>query len=191
MVLEAKKVETKKPRAGEPITVEELMRLPDDGYKYERVRGVLKASPAGHEQEDIGIWLATLLSNFVRPHKLGRVYGSNAGYRFPNGDVRAPDVSFVRQERLPGGRSPKGFADYPPDLAVEILAPGQKLQDVGEKVGEFLDWGTPMVWVIDPDARTVTVYRSLTRVYTLGPDDQLSGEEVVPGFSIRVAELFE
>jgi len=190
MVLETKAAQAKKPRPGEPITIEELMRLPDDGYKYERVKGVLKVSPAGHEQEDIGIWLATLLSNFVRPRKLGRVYGSNAGYRFPNGDLRAPDVSFVRQERLPGGRSPKGFADYPPDLAVEILAPDQKLQDVAEKVGEFLDWGTPMMWVIDPDARTVTVYRSLTEVRTLGSEDVLTGEEVIPGFAVRVAELF-
>lgn len=190
MVVEADTVKTM-PRPGEAITVEEFMRLPDDGHKYERVKGVLKVTPAGHEQEDIGIWLSTLLTNFVRPRELGRIYGSNAGYRFPNGDVRAPNVSFVRQERLPGGRSPKGFADYPPDLAVEILSPNQKLKDMGYKAGEFLDWGTPLVWVIDPDARSVTVYRSLTKAHTLGPNDELSGEEVIPGFSIRVGELFE
>jgi len=179
------------PRAGEPIGIEELMQLPDDGNKYERVGGVLKVSPAGHEQEYVGSWLITLLTNFVRPRNLGQVYGSNAGYRFPNGDVRAPDVSFVRQERLPGGRPPKGFADYPPDLAVEVLSPNQKLQDLGEKIGEFLDWGTPLVWVLDPEHRTVTVYRSLTDVRTLGPEDELTGEEVIPGFRVRVAELFE
>lgn len=178
-------------RAGEPITIEELMSLPDDGNKYERVRGVLKVSPAGHEQEYFGIWLATLLTNFVRPRKLGQVYGSNAGYRLPNGDIRSPDVSFVRQERIPGGRPPRGFAEYPPDLAVEVLSPNQKLQDLGEKVGEFLDWGTPLVWVLDPEAQTATVYHSLTDAYTLGPEDELSGEEVIPGFSIRVAELFQ
>lgn len=179
------------PRAGEAISIEELMRLPDNGHKYERVRGALKVTPAGHEQEAIGIWLSTLLSNFVRPRRLGRVYGSNAGYRLPNGDLRAPDVSYVRQERLPGGRSPKGFADYPPDLAVEILSPNQKLQDIGEKVGEFLDWGTPLVWVIDPDTQTVTVFRSLTNVYTVGPGDELTGDEVIPGFAVRVTELFD
>ena len=103
-----------------------------------------------------------MLTNFVRPRKLGQVYGSNAGYRLPNGDIRAPDVSFVHQERIPGGYPPKGFAEYPPDLAVEVLSPNQKLQDLGEKVGEFLDWGTPLVWVLDPDTRSVTVYRSLT-----------------------------
>lgn len=189
-VVEAAVVKTI-PRTGEAITVAELMRLPDDGHKYERVGGVLKMTPAGHEQEDVGIWLSTLLTNFVRPRRLGRVYGSNAGYRLPNGDIRAPDVSFVRQERLPGGRSPRGFADYPPDLAVEILSPNHRLQDVGEKVGEFLDWGTPLLWVLDPDAQSVTVYRSLTRAYTLGPDDELSGEEVIPGFTVRVGELFE
>jgi Uma2 family endonuclease len=179
------------PHAGEAITVEELIRLPDDGNKYERVKGVLKVSPAGHEQEYFGSWLITLLTNFVRPRKLGQVYGSNAGYRLPNGDIRAPDVSFVRQERIPGGYPPKGFAEYPPDLAVEVLSPNQKLQDLGEKVGEFLDWGTPLVWVLAPDTRSVTVYRSLTEVHTLGPDDELSGEEVIPGFRVRVGELFE
>lgn len=179
------------PRAGEPISIEELMHLPDDGNKYERVKGVLKVSPAGHEQEYFGCWLITLLTNFVRPRKLGQVYGSSAGYRLPNGDVRSPDVSFVRQERLPGGRPPKGFAEYPPDLAVEVLSPNQKLQDLGEKVGEFLDWGTPLVWVLDPDTRSVTVYRSLTEVYTLGAEDELTGEDVIPGFRVRVAELFE
>ncbi|MFQ5804792.1 MAG: Uma2 family endonuclease [Candidatus Methylomirabilales bacterium] len=178
-------------RTGDAITVKELMSLPDDGNKYERVKGVLKVTPAGHEQEYFGIWLATLLTNYVRSRKLGQVYGSNAGYRLPNGDVRAPDVSFVRQERIPGGRPPKGFAEYAPDLAVEVLSPNQQLQDLGEKVGEFLDWGTPLVWVLDPEAQSVTVYRSLTEVYTLGSEDELSGEEVIPGFSVRVAELFE
>lgn len=179
------------PRADKPITVEELMRLPDDGNKYERVKGVLKVTPAGHEQEYFGIWLATLLTNFVRPRKLGQVYGSNAGYRLPSGDVRAPDVSFVRLERIPGGHPPKGFAEYPPDLAVEVLSPNQTLEDVEDKVAEFLDWGTPLVWVLDPETQTATVYHSLTDVHTLGPGDELSGEDVIPGFRVRVEELFE
>jgi Uma2 family endonuclease len=180
-----------KPHTGQPISLEELMCLPDDGNKYELVKGVLKVTPSGHEQEDVGIVLATLLTNFVRPRKLGRVYGSNAGYRLPNGDVRAPDVSFVPQERLPGGRSPKGFADYPPDLMVEVLQPGGRLSDVAYKLGEFFDWGTPVIWVVDPERQTVTVYRSLTDVRTLHADEMLDGEDVIPGFSVRVGELFE
>ncbi len=164
------------PRPGQRITLEELMQLPDDGNKYELVQGVLKVTPAGHEQEEIGTWLSTLLTNFVRPRKLGRVYGFNAGYRLPNGDVRAPDVSFVREERLPGGRSPKGFAEYPPDLMVEILQPGGQLGDVAYRLGEFLDWGTSFVWVIDPARQTVTVYRSLTDVHTLHADDTLTAK---------------
>jgi Uma2 family endonuclease len=152
---------------------------------------VLKVTPSGHEQEDVGGWLMTLLNNFVRPRRLGRVYGSNAGYRLPNGDLRAPDVSFVRQERLPGGRSPKGFADYPPDLMVEVLQPGGRPGDVAYKLGEFFDWGTPLVWVIDSERQTVTVYRSLSDVQTLQAHDTLEGEDVIPGFSVRVGELFE
>jgi Uma2 family endonuclease len=180
-----------KPRTGQPISLEELMRLPDDGNKYELVKGVLKVTPSGHEQEDVGGWLVTLLNNLVRPRKLGRVYGSNAGYRLPNGDVRAPDVSFVRQERLPGGRSPKSFADYPPDLMVEVLQPGGRLSDVAYKLGEFFDWGTPLIWVIDPAHQTVTVYRSLSDVRTLYANDTLDGGDVIPGFAVRVGELFE
>jgi Uma2 family endonuclease len=117
------------------------------------------------------------------------VYGSNAGYRLLSGDIRAPDVSFVRQERLPGGRSPKGFADYPPDLAVEVLSPNQTLEDVEEKIGEFMVWGTPLAWVLDPDARSVKVYRSLMDSYMLGPDEALTGEEIIPGFTVRVGDL--
>lgn len=172
-----------RPQAGSPITIEELAQLPDDGNKYERVEGVLVMTPAGHEQEDVGAVLIVRLGDYVLSNTLGRVYGSNAGYELPTGDVRAPDVSFVRQERLPEGRSPKGFADYPPDLAVEILSPNQK-------VGEFLDWGTPLVWVIDPAAQTVTVYRSLSDVRTLQADEHLDGEDVIPGFRVRVGELF-
>lgn len=183
-------VPASQPRPGK-ISLEEFMHLPDDGHKYELVNGELKVSPSGHEQEDFGIVLATLLTNYVRSRRLGRVYGSSAGYRFPNGDIRAPDVSFVRQERLPGGRSPKGCAEYPPDLAVEILSPHQQLADLGQKVGEFLDWGTPLVWVLDPEQQTMTVYRSLTKTHTLSADEFLDGEEVIPGFRVRVGEIFE
>jgi len=166
------------------------MRLPDDGYKYELVDGELKVSPSGLEQEDIGITLANHLKNYVASRNLGRVYGSNAGYRLPNGNVRAPAVSFIRQERLPEGKSPRGFADFPPDLAVEILAPGDKPKDLAEKIGEYLEWGVRLIWLVDPDAHTVTVYRSLTDVHTLGPDNELSGEDVFPGFKVLVGELF-
>lgn len=180
-----------KPQAGEPITIEELKRMPDDGHKYERVERLLQVTPAGHEQEDIGAVLIELLGSFARKRGLGRLYGSNAGYLLPNGDLRCPDVSYVRQERLPGGRSPKGFAEYPPDLAVEVLSPNQTHKDIGYKIGELIDWGTPLVWVVDPAARTVAVYRSLGDTRTLGLDDALSGEDVIPGFSVQVRENFE
>ena len=173
------------------ITEEEFMRLPMDGCKYELVEGEIKVSPAGMEHEGIGALLIHLLAQHVRNSRLGRVYGSSVGYKLPSGNIRSPDVSFVRTERLPGGRSPRGFGDFAPDLAVEILSPGDDQRDVADKIGEYLKWAVPLVWLIDPEKQTVTVYRSLTDVRVLEASDELDGEDVIPGFRCSISDLFE
>jgi len=172
-------------------TDEELMRLKHEG-KVELVNGELRLmTPAGGRQGEVNANLTILLGSHVRQHKLGKVYDAQTGFRPPGGNLRAPDVSFVRLERLPGGQSPQGFIPFPPDLAVEVFAPGETVADYEEKVEEYLDWGVKLVWLVDSEAQTVTICRSGGERVMLKGDDVLSGEEVVPGFQCPVRTLFE
>jgi Uma2 family endonuclease len=106
-------------------------------------------------------------------------------------NLRSPDVSFVARGRFPQETVPVGFIEFAPDLAAEVLSPDDRRRDVLEKVGEYLDAGTRLVWVVDPESRTAAVYRSLTDVRHLAGNDSLEGEEVVPGFSCRLEEIFD
>jgi Uma2 family endonuclease len=181
---------TKVIKSKKEMTDEELLSLPDDGYKYEYVKGELRVSPAGLKHEDIGANLIRMLLNHVKVSQLGKVYGSSTGYRLPNGNLRSPDVSFVRRERLPGGESPEGFAHFAPNLAVEILSPSDRMDEINEKIAEYFDNGTILVWVIDPKNQTVTVYSSPTDAQVLQADAELTGEDVIPGFRCYVRDLF-
>ncbi len=172
------------------LTADDLLHLPDDGHKYELIGGELKMVPAGMRHEKIGMRLAMLLTKYLEKNPIGEIYGSSTGYKLPNGNVRSPDLSFVRIERLPGGKTPVGFGDFPPDVAVEILSPGDNARDVSGKLGDYLDWGVPQVWIVDPDDETVTVYRSLTDVQVFATGETISAEEILPGFSLKVASLF-
>jgi len=171
-------------------TDEELLRIEHEG-KVELVNGELEfMAPAGLEQEDIVAALIESLRPYVRKRRLGRVYASQAGFRLKR-DLRCPDVSFVRTERLPGGKSPKGFGHFPPDLAVEVFAPDETVDDYKDKVREYLQWGVRLVWLVDPNTQTVTVCRPSGEPTTLKGNQVLSGEDVVPGFKCRVRTLFE
>jgi Uma2 family endonuclease len=172
-------------------TDEELMRLKHDGYKVELVDGELQMSPTGLEHELIGARLIYLLMSAARRRKSGDVYGSSAGYRMPNGELRSPDVSFVSAKRLPGGKSPKGFGHFAPDLAVEILSPDDTVKETEAKIAEYFAAGTRLAWLVNPKTKTVTVYHSPTGKRRLTAEEKLSGEGVVPGFVCRVGELFE
>jgi Uma2 family endonuclease len=170
-------------------TDEELLKLPYEG-KVEVVKGEIIVSPAGLKQEKVGMKLGARLVNYTEQHDLGDVYGSSGGFRPPDADLRAPDVSFVRKERLPGGETPEGFGYFPPDLAVKVFAPAETVEDYTDKVREYFEWGVRLVWLVDPNQQTVTVCHSPSDMTTLTASDELSGEDVVPGFACRVAELF-
>jgi Uma2 family endonuclease len=177
------------------VTDEELLQAPRDGRKYERVDGEMRVSPAGFRHEGVGTALAARLWVYVTDRQLGHVVGSSAGFRWPSrkadrpDNVRSPDVSFVAAGRFPDERWPVGFAELAPDLAVEVLSPGDNSRDVLEKVGEYLDAGARLVWVIDPDTRTAAIHRSLTDVRTIGEADSLDGEDVVPGFACPLKDV--
>lgn len=169
-------------------TEEDLLRAPEDGWKHELVDGRLRVSPAGTRHGAVCIRLASALHTFVNERQLGHVFDSSTGFRLPGGNIRLPDVSFVAAGRFPGEQLPDGFSDVPPDLAVEVLSPGDRSRDVLDKVGEYLQAGVRLVWVIDPRQRTAVAYKSLTDVRTLGPDGVLDGEDVLPGFHCRLVD---
>jgi Uma2 family endonuclease len=177
--------------ATKPVATEaDLLKQPDDGWKYELVDGeIRRLSPAGGPHGRIAAELTFRLIAHVKRQnrKTGHVFDSSTGFRLTGGNVRAPDVSFVSIDRLPD--VPAGYVPVAPDLAVEILSPDDGPRYVLEKVGEYLDAGVRLVWVIDPKGRKAIVYRSVTAVRTLTIEDALDGEEVLPGFQCVLREV--
>ena len=171
----------------ESITLDEF--LTNDYESYEYIKGrLVPMSISTMEHGVISANIIILLNNYVRQHQLGQVY--TAGTTFQIGKSgRNPDVAFVSQARIP--ENIRQASPIPPDLAVEVVSPSDKFYDVQEKVLEYLDAGTRMVWVIELIAKTVTVYRSPNDIKTLTVNDTLTGEDVIEGFQCAVAEIFE
>jgi Uma2 family endonuclease len=169
------------------ITDDELLRLPKDGNKYEVVDGELRISPAGLRHERIVARLIGLLGQFVDERRLGDVLGSNLLYVLPSGNKRAPDVSFVAAGRLEGFRHAV-FPELAPDLAVEVISPGDSPRQVLDRVGEYLQAGVRLVWVIEPEGRTASIYRTLTDVRNVEESGSLEGD-VLLGFRCALSDL--
>jgi Uma2 family endonuclease len=176
-----------------PMTADELLAMPDDGYRYELVKGELrKMAPTGDEHGDLTMALAAALYQHVRTHNLGKVYAAQTGFKLESDPdtVRAPDIAFVSRDKLEKtGRLP-GFRPGAPDLAVEVLSPSDRVSRIEDKVAQWLEGGARMVWVVSPKLHTVTVYRSLTDIVTLTEKNRLDGADVVLGFQMNVAEIF-
>ena len=174
-------------------TADELLRMPDDGYRYELIEGELrKMSPAGTEHGYVISEIHGYLWMHVRKHRLGVVTGAETGFLIQqNPDtVLAPDVAFIGQERINAIGIPKSYFPEAPVLAVEVVSPDDTAQEVDEKMQRWLAAGVEIGWVIYPRGRTVTVYRALDDIHVLTSNDMLDGGSVVPGFSCRVGDLF-
>ena len=175
------------------LTADDLWRMPDDGMRHELIRGELTVmSPAGSEHGRISMRSAFLLEAHAREGKLGEVLVSKPGFliaRDPD-TVRAPDVAFVSKKRIPPAGLPKAYALFAPDIAVEVLSPSDAQEDVEEKIGQWLQAGAGLVWVVNPRGRTVTVHRRGRDPRILREGNVLDGEDVCQGFSVRVGELF-
>lgn len=175
------------------VTADELLALPDDGQRHELVRGRLRTmTPAGARHGQIALTLGGILRKHIVDNDLGVVVAAETGFRLESDPdtVRAPDAAFVSQTRIPEGGVPDGFWPGAPDLAGEVVSPGDSSEEVQAKVTDYLAAGTRLVWVVHPKTRTVTEYRSLDEVRVLREEDTLDGADVVPGFSVAVRDLF-
>ena len=172
-------------------TAEQLLQAPDRG-PCERVRGdLVMVSPAGYAHGSIAGRITIALGEFVKPRKLGDVLGGEPGFLIASDPdtVRAPDVAFVRSERVPHEK-PQGFFEGAPDLAVEVLSPNDRASEVNAKVQDWLDAGCRMVWVVDPQLGQVHVYAKGQPTRMLKGQDVLDGGTVLPGFALALADLF-
>ncbi len=175
------------------LTAEDLWLLPDDGLRHELVKGELRTMPpAGFEHGAIGHYLSQELGDHVKKHKLGLLVAAETGFVLEkNPDtVRAPDIGFVRQERIDAIGVPKKYWPGAPDLAVEVVSPGDTVYEVEDKVELWLEAGARLVWVVNPRRRTVTVHQPNSNPVVLTAKDELDGQDVVSGFRVRVGDLF-
>lgn len=175
-----------------PFTADELLRLPEDGSRYELVEGELKRmSPSGLQHGRVAARIALHLGAHVLQHRLGEIYIAEAGFVLKRGPdtVRCPDVSFVRTERV---IDTNGFMPGAPDLSVEVISPSDLASEVSFKTAQYLRAGTRAVIVVDPENRVVYVHRaSGTDVLTKIAENVLDVDEVVPGWKMPLAEIFE
>ena len=158
-------------------------------YQLELVDGkIIIMGPSDIVSSEIGAELVSLLRNWVKPRKLGRVFESSGGFILPNSNVTAPDVSFVTADRLK--QSKRYFAELVPDLVVEIKSQSDRLKPLREKIQSFIELGAKVGILIDPDKRTVTLYTSTAEPVVLRDGDMISIPELLPGWEIAVTELW-
>lgn len=175
------------------MTADELLRvnIPDKSTELVRGRLVVREPPStnhGRVQSNLNL----LVAGFVRAHRLGAVFGQDTGFRIASDPdtVRAPDLAFVKRERV-SRIPPRGYAAMAPDLVAEILSPDDRPAEVLAKVAEWLETGVELAWVIDPERKMAQVYRAGGSVAVIGADGRLEGEDVLPGFSGALVDLFE
>lgn len=176
-----------------PVTADELLDMPDDGLLRELVDGeVWVTPPPGEEHGVVAAEILLSLGNHVRSHALGRVLAAETGFRIGTDPdtVLAPDAAFVSRERIEQAAIGKGYRLGAPDLAVEVVSPGDTFAKVETKVARYLDAGCRMVVVVNPERRAATVYRSRDEIILLTENDVLDGGDVVPGWRVPLRELF-
>lgn len=173
-----------------PITPDDLLVMPG-GDRYELVDGHLVERTMGSWAGFVAGQLFAQIVQHKSGKKLGLLLNSDVTYQcFAGNVVRMPDLSFIRTGRLPEDRVPVGHIKIPPDLAVEVVSPTDIQYDVDNKVAMYLEAGVKLVWVINPETRVVIIYRADGSIAGAREGGDLDGEDAVPGFCCRVADLF-
>ena len=175
------------------FTIEDLEALPDDGHVWELIDGELvRREPVGGRHGALGFRVGRRVGNFVEEHSLGEMFGSDTIYAFrrdPDRGLR-PDASFVRADRLPLGDQFDKPLELVPDLVIEVVSPNDRAGALEEKLETYQRFGVPLIWVLWPRRRAITVYAVGQPVRELSEDKELDGGDVLPGFRVAVADLF-
>jgi Uma2 family endonuclease len=158
---------------------------------YELVDGILVEKAMGFRESSLACVLIGCLRGFVAPRQLGTVVGESGMMRLFPGLVRIPDAAFVSWDHLPNRRLPREpIPTLAPDLAVEVLSESNTAAEMDRKLHDYFRAGTRLVWFVDPEKRTVTVYTAPDRSTVLQADQTLDGGAVLPGFSLPLGQLF-
>jgi len=171
-----------------PMTAEELLLLPDDHVQRELVRGqVVEKMPSGGRHTRMGLRISGRIGAHAESTGFGFATGADGGFilgRRPD-TVRCPDAAYVAHERAGGDAWTTGFYEFAPDIAVEIVSPGDRQGEIEDKVLDYLSAGSKLIWVIYPDRRMAIVWRADSTVSFISEPGVLSGEDVLPALSRR------
>lgn len=182
------------PGGGRPWTVDDLWALIDDENRYELVRGeLMMMGPASPVHGRYASRIDRALGTYIEEHELGEVYTAEPGFQLqpePEPIVRVPDVAFLCKDKIPPPEQQAGFWSVAPDVVIKIISPSESTQQIQEKVQDYLTAGTGLIWLVYPSTQTVTEYRAGGQVRHLTLDDDLDGDEVVPGFRYSLRRLF-
>jgi Uma2 family endonuclease len=179
------------------MTEDDLLRMPDDGFRYELVEGELRQmSPTGYEHGRCTINLSTLLASHVMKHKIGDVLAAETGFviaRTKDGrvTVRAPDVAFVARGRVSTDADTRKYLELAPDFVAETLSPSDTAVEVEEKIASWLKAGVRAALVVNPASRSVTLHRTSSAISRLTDKDELDLSDIIEGFRCRVSEIFD
>ncbi len=172
----------------------DYLRTLERGCRYEWINDQLREkSPMGAKANLVATILAIDLGAFARGKGLGLVFTQECGYQIFPGDprkLRKPDVSFIPRGRLPDNRPPDGHVTVPPDLEVEVVSPNDEAEEIDRRVADYLSAGVKLIWIVYPATRSVWVVRRDGSAARLTEAQELSGEDVLPGFTLPIRNLF-
>ena len=174
------------------VTADELMRLSDDGHRYELVKGeLLTMSPTSGKHGVVAMRLSRILANYIEDSDLGLTFAAETGFRLEHDPdtVLAPDFAFVSRDRI-STLPDDGYVRLAPDLIVEVISASQSDKEIRLKAGLWISLGVKQVWLVQPKKRTVELFVKTDEHVLLRENDELTGGELIPGFRIRVSEIF-
>ena len=171
----------------------ELVKFnPDLRWELTAQGEVIVMAPTGSETGNYNFELNTDLGTWNRQQKMGKAFDSSAGFRLPNGAIRSPDLAWIAQERWEqlSPEQRRQFAPICPDFVLELVSPSDDLATVQAKMQEYLENGCRLGWLVNPETRSVTIYRPNVAPEIVTFDVVLSGEDVLPGFTVDLRHIF-